>query len=157
MCPKIWVSVEFKAKTSPITSLLASFPHCGLVKIKMTFIPIVSPFVAVICPGVLACLLAFCCLVLCMAGGSLSSVLAGHVGDVLTDGAVCAVQPAGSEKQWRGLRRLWGQVRNKLGQEPLVIWKRKGAGHHLGRPPFHRLRPRGPSAAPAPMTIPAQD
>lgn len=119
MCTKIWVSADFKAKMSHITSLLA--PHCSLVKIKMTFIPIASAFVAVICPGVLACLPSSFCLMLCVAGGSLRSVPAGRVGGVLTAGAVCEIQPAGSEKQRRGLRRLRRQVRNQLGQEPLVI------------------------------------
>lgn len=33
----------------------------------------------------------------------------------------------------------------RAGEEPAgAIWRRKGAGHHLGRPPSHRLRWQGP-------------
>jgi len=73
-----------------------------------------------------------------VAGGAVPAE-AGRVDGVLTDGAVCAVQPKGKVKQWRGLRRFLRQVRNQVGQEVLVIWERKGAGHHLGWPPSHLL------------------
>lgn len=82
---------------SHITSLPASFPCCGLVKTKTTFVPVVSGFVAVIFPGVLACLPFFCGLALGVAGRDLTGVPAGHMGDVLIDGAVQAIQPAGDE------------------------------------------------------------
>lgn len=37
------MSAEFKARASQMTSLLTSLPHCGLVKIKFTLIPMEEP------------------------------------------------------------------------------------------------------------------
>lgn len=79
ICTKIWVSAEFKVKTSHIASLLTTFPHCSLVKIEMTFVPIISDLLLWFAQG---CLPSFCCLVLCVAG-----VPAGRVRGVLIDGA----------------------------------------------------------------------
>lgn len=117
ICTKIWVSAEFKVKTSHIASLLI-FPHCSLVTIKITFAPIISDLLLWFAQG---CLPSFCCLVLCVAG-----VPAGCVGSVLIDGAWGAQKSnsEGSEGSAGRWGTSWGRTPWSFGKGRVqgIIW-----------------------------------